>query len=164
MTRGSKFLLSLYAVVVVSFLGVTVARTDVDSSFKSGLMRVGGGTFTGAITAPGVTSSSTASATKYNTAVNCASSGGTCTSASAGSVSIAAAATTVTVSTTAVTANSEIFVFEDSTLGTRLSVTCNTATGRVYSVTTRTPATSFIVTASAAPVTNPACLNFLVVN
>lgn len=95
---------------------------------------------------------------------NCQSSGGTCGSAMAGMVSIAAGATTVTVSTTSVTANSEIFIQEDSTLGTALSVTCNTAVARSYQVTTRTAATSFIITASAAPVTNPACLSYYIIN
>jgi hypothetical protein len=98
------------------------------------------------------------------TNTNCSSSGGTCGSASAGSVSIAAAATTVTVATTAVTANSQITITEDSSLGTKLGVTCNTTTGRTYTVTTRTAATSFAITASAAPSTNPACLSYTVVN
>lgn len=106
---------------------------------------------------------STAS-TIFASATNCASSAGTCAAAPAGGVTIAAAATTVTVATTAVSANSEIFVFEDSSLGTRLSVTCNTVTGRIYSATTRTAGTSFVITSSAAPATNPACLNYLIVN
>jgi hypothetical protein len=68
------------------------------------------------------------------------------------------------VSTTAVTANSQIFVQEDSSLGTKLSVTCNTTTGRDYTVSARTAGTSFTITASAAPVTNPACLSYFIVN
>ena len=87
-----------------------------------------------------------------------------CSAAPAGSVTIAAAATTITVNTTAVTANSQIFVFEDSSLGTRLGVTCNTTTGRTYTVTARTAATSFVITSSAAPTTNPACLSYAIVN
>jgi len=77
---------------------------------------------------------------------------------------IAAAATTVTVNTTAVTANSQITVFEDSGLGTKLSVTCNTTIVRTYAVTARTAATSFTITTSAAPTTNPACLSYSIVN
>jgi len=100
----------------------------------------------------------------YQTGTNCSSSSGACASAAAGSVSIAAAATTVTVATTKVTANSQIFVQEDSSLGTKLSVTCNTTTGRIYTVTTRTAGTSFVITASAAPTTNPACLSYFIVN
>ncbi|MBO0887592.1 hypothetical protein J2P12_00675 [Candidatus Bathyarchaeota archaeon] len=100
----------------------------------------------------------------YQSQTNCSSAGGTCSAAQAGSVTIAAAATTVTVATTAVTANSQIFVQEDSSLGTKLSVTCNTTTGRTYTITTRTAGTSFVITASAAPTTNPACLSYFIVN
>jgi len=103
-------------------------------------------------------------AAKYLTTANCASSAGTCAAASSGSVSIAAAATTVTVATTAVTANSVIIVAEDSSLGTKLGVTCNTTIARTYSVTARTAATSFVITTSAAPTTNPACLNYWIIN
>lgn len=104
------------------------------------------------------------SPTKYGSQTNCSSSGGTCVAAPAGSVSIAAAATTVTVASTAVTANSQIFVQEDSSLGTKLGVTCNTTISRTYAVTTRTAATSFVITTSAAPAVNPACLSYFVVN
>lgn len=100
----------------------------------------------------------------YTTNTNCANSGGTCTAASSGAVTIAAAATTVTVATTAVTANSQIQLSEDSSLGTRLSVTCNTTLGRTYAVTSRTAATNFVITTSAAPATNPACLNYTIIN
>src|SRR5215469_9163060 len=99
-----------------------------------------------------------------NTAGNCSSSTGSCFGASAGSVAIAAATTTVTVSTNLVTANSQILVTEDSSLGTKLGVTCNTTLGRSYVVTARTAGTSFVITASAAPTTNPACLSYSIVN
>ena len=97
---------------------------------------------------------------------NCTSSAApaVCANALAGSVVIAAAATTVTVNTTAVTANSQILIMEDSSLGTKLGVTCNTTIARTYAVTARTAATSFVITTSAAPVTNPACLSYLVLN
>lgn len=100
----------------------------------------------------------------YLTGTNCSSTAGTCGSAAAGSVGITNPATTVTVSTTAVTANSQIFVFEDSTLGTKLTATCNTTLGRTYMVTTRTAGTSFIITASATPAANTACLSYLIIN
>lgn len=104
--------------------------------------------------------------TAYNTTTNCADSAGAaaCGAAVAGSFVMDAAATTVVVSSTSITANSQIFIQEDSSLGTRLSVTCNTTTGRDFTVTARTAGTSFTVTSSAAPVTNPACLSFFVVN
>lgn len=105
-------------------------------------------------------------ATTYNTVTNCSDSAGAaaCGSATAGSVVLDASATTVVVSTTSVTANSQIFIQEDSSLGTRLSVTCNTTTGRDWTVSARTAATSFTITSSAAPATNPACLSFHIVN
>ncbi len=104
--------------------------------------------------------------TFYGSQSNCSDGAGAaaCSAAPAGSVVIDAAGTTVVVSTTAVTANSQIFVQEDSSLGTKLSVTCNTTTGRDYTVSARTAATSFTITASAAPVTNPACLSYFIVN
>src|SRR5437899_1877115 len=80
---------------------------------------------------------------------NCSSSASpaVCGAAPAGSVVIAAAATTVQVNTTAVTANSQILVFRDDSLGTKLSVTCNTATviGEIK-VSARTAATNFTIT------------------
>lgn len=95
--------------------------------------------------------------------VNCSSAGGTCGTAAAGAVSIAAGATTVTVSTSEVTALSNIQVTADSSNSTRLGVTCNATVPAVYSVTARAPGTSFTITATA-PIANPACFDFLVVN
>jgi hypothetical protein len=100
------------------------------------------------------------------TSLNCSSSASpaVCASAAAGSVALPVGGTTLTVNTTAVTANSQILVTEDSSLGTKLSITCNTTTGRTYTVTARTASTSFVITSTAAPVTNGACLSYLVVN
>lgn len=124
---------------------------------------------TGALTAIGaypITTTGAGSFSNYLTATNCNDSAGAaaCGSASAGAFVMDAAATTVTVSTTAVTANSEIVIQEAPALNTRLSVTCNTTTGRNFTVTTLTAGTSFVVTSSAAPVTNPACLWYTVRN
>lgn len=107
----------------------------------------------------------TSTAFVYNTAANCADSAGAaaCGAAAAGAFVVDAAATSVVVSTTAVTANSEIFVQFDSSLGTRLGITCNT-TGALPAVTARTAATSFTVAVPAAPVTNPACFDYHIVN
>jgi hypothetical protein len=106
-----------------------------------------------------------ATAPKYSTAANCSSaaSPAVCAAASAGSIVVAAAATDVVVNTTAVTANSQIFVMPDSSLGTKLSVTCNTTPPVALTVTARTAGTSFTIT-STAPVTDPLCLSFFVVN
>lgn len=113
-----------------------------------------------------LTANTSLSTALFGSATNCSSSAApaVCAAAPAGSVSIAVAATTVTVNTTAVTANSQIFIMEDSSLGTKLGVTCNTSITRTYAVTARTAATSFVITTSVAPVTNPACLSYLIVN
>ena len=102
----------------------------------------------------------------YSTTTNCADSAGdaACAAAPAGSVVIDAADTNTVVSTTAVTPDSQVVIQEDSSLGTRLSVTCNTTIARTYVVTARTAGVSFTVTASAAPVANPACLSYFLVN
>lgn len=89
----------------------------------------------------------------------------TCTQAGAGSVALPAAATTLQVNTTRIGTNSQVFVFENTTVGARIGIgTCNTTTGRVYSVTAKTAGVSFTITSSAAPVTNPACLDYVIVN
>lgn len=101
----------------------------------------------------------------YKTSSNCADSAGpaACGDAAAGSFVIDAAATTVVVSTTALTAASEVFVQYDSSLGTRLSVTCNT-TVALPSVTARSAGTSFTVTVPVAPTVNPACYSYRIIN
>ncbi len=86
-----------------------------------------------------------------------------CTTASAGSVVVAAAATSVVVNTTAVKAASQIFVTYDSSLGSKLGVTCNVTEPALFGVTARTAGTSFTIT-SSTPITNPACFSYLVVN
>lgn len=104
---------------------------------------------------------------KYLTYTNCADGTATpadCGSAAAGAVIISATATSVVVNTTAVTATSRIMVTEDSSLGAELTATCNTTLGRHYAVTAKTAATSFTITTDAAPVTNPACLTYLIFN
>lgn len=116
-------------------------------------------TATGSVTVTAGLSSATTA-----TASNCASSASpsVCAAATAGSVAQAASAGTLVVNTTAVTAASQILVTEDSSLGTRLSVTCN-VTPAAPSVSARTAGTSFTI-ASTAPTTNPRCLSFRILN
>lgn len=111
-----------------------------------------------------ITTRNTKGAT-FSTGTNCSDSAGAaaCGSAASGSVVIDAAATTVVVSTTAITANSQILIQEDSSLGTRLSVTCNT-TPQLNTVTARIAATSFTIATAIAPVANPRCFNYWIVN
>lgn len=98
------------------------------------------------------------------TATNCLSSASpaVCGSASAGSVAIPAGSSTLVVSTTAVTASSQILLTEDSSLGTRLNVACNTASGAAPRVAARIPGASFTI--ATAPLTNAICLSYLIIN
>lgn len=119
----------------------------------------------GAATGTSVNLSGSVTAATYSTATNCADSAGAaaCGSAAAGAFVVDAGTTSVVVSTTAVTANSQVFVQFDASLGTRLGITCNT-TPAAPSVTARTAATSFTVSIPVAPVTNAACFTYHVVN
>jgi len=101
----------------------------------------------------------------YNTQTNCSStaSPAACASASAGSVTVAASATTEVVNTTAVTANSQVLLTFDSSLGTKLGVTCNTIPVQ-GTISARTAGTSFTIKLPSAPSSNPACFSYEIVN
>ena len=108
-------------------------------------------------------------ATLYSTTTNCSSSASpaVCGSAAAGSFVIAASTTSVVVDTTALTANSQILLTEDSSLGTKLSVTCNSQsllTLGVPKVTARTAGTSFTASIEVGPTTNPMCVSYAIIN
>lgn len=87
-----------------------------------------------------------------------------CGSAPAGSVAMATGGSTLVVNTTAVTANSQIFIMEDSSLGSRLGITCNTATTRNYTINSRIAGTSFTIKSSNNPAGSKACLSYFIVN
>ncbi len=111
----------------------------------------------------------TVQSTKFLTVTNCSSaaSPAVCGSAASGSVVIAASATTVQVNTSAVTANSQIFVFPDETLGTKLSVTCNSTLATAASglaITARSAGSSFTISTLATVAVNPVCLSYMIVN
>lgn len=112
-------------------------------------------------TIPGAISFGTA-----GTVSNCNSSTSpaSCASAPSGSVALATGGSTLVVNTSAVTANSQILITEDSSLGSRLGITCNTGTGRNYSINARTAGTSFTIKSSANPTTNKACLSYWIIN
>lgn len=117
-----------------------------------------------------VTSTGAVTAALYNTKTNCGATGASplaCVAAAAGSVTLPAAATTMTINTTAVTANSQIILSRDNSLGSRLSVTCNTQSSLVLGtpyVSARSAGTSFTITIDVAPTTNPLCINYAIVN
>jgi len=105
----------------------------------------------------------------YLTTTNCADSAGAaaCGAAPAGAFVIDATTTSTVVSTTAVTANSQIFIEEDSSLNSRLGITCNTQSILVIGtpvVTARSAGASFTATVVVAPTATPACFNYWVVN
>lgn len=81
----------------------------------------------------------------------------------AGMTTIAAGATTVVVSNVNVTANSEIFITFDASLGTKLSVTCNATYAAPY-ISARTAGVSFTIATPTSPSVNPACYSWSFVN
>jgi hypothetical protein len=116
---------------------------------------------------PTVTGTLTVSAVA--TASNCSSSASpaVCGSAAAGSVAVPTGSNpTLVVDTSAVTVNSQILLTVDESLGTKLSVTCNTTIGTLSPavVTARSAATSFTIEIGATVGTNPACLSYLIIN
>ena len=139
------------------------------TSGKTITFNVGGTTTTqlaATINATGLAVVGNESAATHSTATNCTSSAApaVCGSAAAGSVVVAASGTTVVVNTTAVTANSQIIVQEDSSLGTKLTVTCNvTPAVAPPTVSARVAATSFTIT-TTTPTTNPRCFSYTIVN
>jgi hypothetical protein len=116
-------------------------------------------------------SSSSMTANTYATGTNCASgaSPAVCGSAASGSVAVPTGTTssTLQVNTSAVTANSVILLYVDDTLGTKLSVTCNSTLATLVGgsfVSARTAGTSFTITFNGTIAANPVCMNYLIVN
>ena len=101
----------------------------------------------------------------YKSLGNCLSiaSPAVCATSAAGSVAIPATATTLVVNDASVTANSQILLTFDSSLGTRLSVTCNTTQPPALGISARTAGVSFTITATAST-TSPACLSFFIID
>lgn len=102
----------------------------------------------------------------FGTLSNCSSnaSPAKCDSAPAGGFVMGVGSMTARVNTRSVTANSQILIIEDSSLGAKLGVFCNKTTGRTYMITDRAPGISFTVTSSSPPTDHPACLSFQVLN
>ena len=119
--------------------------------------------------ASAVTLQSSTMVDRLATSANCADSAGAaaCAKAAAGHFVIDASSTSTVVSTTAVTANSEVILTRDDSLGTLLSVTCNTQSSLTLGtprVTARTAGTSFTVSIDVGPTTNPMCVGYMVIN
>ena len=84
-------------------------------------------------------------------------------SSPAGAVTIAAGQTSVVVDAYYLAANSQIFLQFDSSLSSKLGVTCNTTYAAPY-VSARTAGNTFTISVGSAPTTNPACFSFFFVN
>jgi hypothetical protein len=80
-----------------------------------------------------------------------------------GFVAIATGSSSVTVNTSAVTANSNIQLVFDSSIGSKLGVTCNTTAQQPY-VSSRTAGTSFAISVPSNFSTNPGCIGFHIKN
>jgi hypothetical protein len=106
-----------------------------------------------------------AQAASFATATNCASTAApaACVSAAAGAVTLAVGSTSVVVNTTAVTADSQILLTFDASLGGRLGVTCSSVPLQPF-VSARTSGTSFTLNVSSSPASHPACFSFFIVN
>lgn len=118
----------------------------------------------------GGTSVSTTSLTSPNfgTTANCSdpSSPSVCGASAAGSANITAGNSAVQVQTSKVTANSQIILTYDQSLGSKLGVTCNTgaASGGLY-ITARGAGAFNVGTANnLAAVTNPICFSWFLIN
>lgn len=126
-------------------------------------------------TTPAAGSFTALTGTTLDTTTHCAAVGSganpslvACSAAAAGLFSCAtnASAGTCVVSTTAVTASSAIQVQPDSSLGTALSVTCNTTADSGLTaprVSARSAGTSFTITMGTFT-SNPECFSYLVIN
>lgn len=136
-------------------------------SLNTGIIRDTGGTAAATLSAGKFTFPNLITVPAIATAANCSSSAApaVCGSAASGSVVIAASGTAVTVNTTAVTANSQIYLQEDESLGTKLGVTCNTGIlANPPAITARTAGTSFAIGITTGLTVNPVCFSYTIVN
>ena len=146
-----------------SILGFT-AGGDGSAAFDTGLSRGAAGQINVGTGASGSVAGKI-DAGAYLTGTNCSSSASpaVCGSAAAGSVAIPITTGVLVVNTSAVTANSQILLTFDSSLGTKLGITCNATEPALYGVSDRSTGVSFTITATA-PAVNPACVSYFIVN
>ncbi len=87
-----------------------------------------------------------------------------CSNYAAGAVALPTGGTTLVVNTSAVSEpGSMILLTPDSSLGSTLSVTCNTGIPSGFQASNRVNSTSFTISVGIAPVTNPFCFNYFVI-
>ncbi len=111
-----------------------------------------------------VFSASELMAPAFATSSNCVSvsSPAACGTATAGIVAVPAGGTTLVVNTSKINTGSEVLLTFDSSLGTQLGVTCNTAVNQP-TVSNRT-LSGFTITMGSSVTTNPACISFAIIN
>jgi hypothetical protein len=101
----------------------------------------------------------------FGTTTNCSStaSPAVCGGSPSGSVVVPVSGATLVVDTSAVTANSQIHLTFDSSLGSRLGAICNTAIQQP-TVSARTAGISFTITLPTTVATNPVCISYTIIN
>jgi len=105
-------------------------------------------------------------AAAFGTLANCVSSSqpALCKSAATGSFIIPVNSVSATVLTSAVTANSQIFITEDSSLEKRLGMPCDAKGGMSFRIAERKPGQSFSVTTSQPSAQRAICLSYGIFN
>ncbi len=168
-TSSPVSLLSVAGDFFANTINILAGGLGIDT-YTSGLLSIGGTSAT-SINIGRANATSTflgpLKVTNVNTVSNCnsTSSPAVCSSSPAGSIAVPTGNnSTLIVNTTAVTPDSQIFITEDSSLGLRLGITCNTITGRTYSVSARSAGTSFTIKANGNILISKACLSYFIVN
>jgi hypothetical protein len=173
-TSGIDNLFEFYGAFTASVNGLWANNTSflsvADNAASVGSIKIYGYTRTGTGTALQYINAGSSITTVWPPG-NCSSSASpaVCGTAATGSVAIPTGTVSValTVNTTAVTANSQILLFPDDSLGTKLGVTCNSTLATLVgglAVTARTAGTSFTVTYNGTIATNPLCVSYQIVN
>lgn len=159
LTKGGFF-------IPINGLGIDVssAGTLFIGSTTANAIKIGRAAATTTIAGPLVANVATVNQIKSGSDCNSSATPAVCGSSITGGIVLPTGASTLVVNTTAVTAASHIFITEDSSLASRLGITCNTTAGRSYSISARTIGTSFTIKSSANPAGNKACLSYLIMN
>ncbi len=135
--------------------GFSAGSTNQMTVSDTGALTTSGGlTTTGALSGATLKSASIGSSSSSPAALG---------SAASGHFIIAAGQLTASASTTAITANSTILLQIEHTTPIA-GTTCNTAATTTPGVASKVAGNGFTVTTLAAPVTNPLCLEYLVLN
>lgn len=147
--------------------GPTASNQDVRIPIYKLLTAVNGLNF---VTTGSMTASGALSGGSFATVSGCYTSGSpaVCGAAPVGGVAVPTGSSpTLVVNDTLVTANSQILLTIDQSLGTKLTATCNSANttgGSLIAVSARSPGTSFTIVSPGVVATNPVCVNYMIIN